>query len=430
MNGSMPSTSEVSPAQRCRRASILVDEVQSLCQGDNSSHGYDRRTALLAADTNVRRVGIDVVVKGDIESGHIGEYTTGATVERNTSDRDDKRNTEKSSVAGKLRIVVTDTGAGICAENQLRLFKEIVQFNPEVLQAGGGSGLGLWITSSIVKMHGGSISVFSAGVGRGSSFTVEIDMQRLTSAARPSTVCQSLLARYDSSDQGSSVSEEKSTSASSPTMLDRHAVNSFRFSSPASPIAVPYPATLSVRHPTLNDRNALISSPALISSHTVLVADDSSLNRKLLCKLLSSAGYTCDEASDGQVAVEMVKRRMSHWAGPRKEYHVILMDFVMPNMDGPTATKSIRDLGYRGPIFGVTGNAVSSDVDYFVGCGANAVLPKPFDYSLFKELIEFNHCSNIPPSVSSRHGREDTRTPRTRIGTASSARSERFPTRS
>ena len=81
-------------------------------------------------------------------------------------------------INGKLVIVVTDTGAGISDENQRRLFNEIVQFTPEVLQAGGGSGLGLWITNSLVKMHNGSVRVHSAGEGMGCSFTAEIEMQR------------------------------------------------------------------------------------------------------------------------------------------------------------------------------------------------------------------------------------------------------------
>ena len=54
-------------------------------------------------------------------------------------------------------------GAGISAVNQKRLFNEICQFNPEILQAGGGSGLGLWITRGIVDLHDSTISVYSAG---------------------------------------------------------------------------------------------------------------------------------------------------------------------------------------------------------------------------------------------------------------------------
>ena len=67
---------------------------------------------------------------------------------------------------------------------------------------------------------------------------------------------------------------------------------------------------------------------------------------------------------------------------------VILVDFVMPNMDGPTATLTIRALGYSGSKLGVTGNTLGSDVNHFIQCGANAVLPKPFDLSLFKVLMK------------------------------------------
>jgi signal transduction histidine kinase len=81
-------------------------------------------------------------------------------------------------IPGKLVIVVTDTGAGISVENQKRLFNEVIQFNPEKLQAGGGSGLGLWITSGIMNLHEGKVFVFSDGEGKGSSFTIEIPMTR------------------------------------------------------------------------------------------------------------------------------------------------------------------------------------------------------------------------------------------------------------
>jgi hypothetical protein len=79
-------------------------------------------------------------------------------------------------VPGFLVVDVVDTGAGISPENQQKLFKEIVQFQPEKLQAGGGSGLGLWITKGIVDMHGGRISVHSDGEGHGCTFTVRLPM--------------------------------------------------------------------------------------------------------------------------------------------------------------------------------------------------------------------------------------------------------------
>ena len=53
-----------------------------------------------------------------------------------------------------------------------------------------------------------------------------------------------------------------------------------------------------------------------------------------------------------------------------------------------SATKKIRELGYDGPIFGVTGNALQIDVDYFKECGANEVLAKPLDIELLNRLMK------------------------------------------
>jgi CheY-like chemotaxis protein len=73
--------------------------------------------------------------------------------------------------------------------------------------------------------------------------------------------------------------------------------------------------------------------------------------------------------------------------GEKSRYDAILMDFVMPHMDGPTATRKIRELGYDGLIFGVTGNVLQSDVDIFKECGADAVLAKPLDIQLLNQLM-------------------------------------------
>ena len=98
---------------------------------------------------------------------------------------------------------------------------------------------------------------------------------------------------------------------------------------------------------------SIITSP----TYTLLVVDDSRLNRKMLLKCLRADGHTCSEGSDGLEAIAMVKEKIDYANGGHgKPFDAILMDFIMPNMDGPTATKEIRALGYTAPIFGVTGN--------------------------------------------------------------------------
>ena len=59
-------------------------------------------------------------------------------------------------------MTVTDNGAGISAVDQKKLFNQVVQFRPEILQHGGGSGLGLWICKGIVDLHGGKLVITAA----------------------------------------------------------------------------------------------------------------------------------------------------------------------------------------------------------------------------------------------------------------------------
>ena len=64
----------------------------------------------------------------------------------------------------------------------------------------------------------------------------------------------------------------------------------------------------------------------------------------------------------------------------------------MPNMDGPTATKEIRKLGYKGAIFGVTGNGLQSDLKHFESCGADKVFIKPFQLKQFDDAMDTFCC--------------------------------------
>ena len=148
--------------------------------------------------------------------------------------------------------------------------------------------------------------------------------------------------------------------------------------------------SLTGNHPnTMADRelNSSINDTVLYQSpvYDILIVDDSALNRKMMRRYFTTSGHTCTEAIDGKHAVNLVKERLSKPHG-KKTFDAILMDFVMPVMDGPSACKAIRARGYRSLIFGVTGNNRERDVEYFINSGADVVLSKPFDTD------KFQHC--------------------------------------
>ena len=78
-----------------------------------------------------------------------------------------------------------------------------------------------------------------------------------------------------------------------------------------------------------------------------------------MIKTLNAVGHTCDEAEDGAIAVDKIREKGLN------AYDAILMDFVMPVMDGPAATKVIRSLSFVRPIIGCTGNTLDMDVQRF-----------------------------------------------------------------
>ena len=140
-----------------------------------------------------------------------------------------------------------------------------------------------------------------------------------------------------------------------------------------------------------NIRNALgYAEPR--SPTRVLIVDDVAMNRKMLRRVLESRFDVIDEAEDGQKAVEIIAKSLE--GVDTFLYDVITMDYQMPVMDGVTATRRIRSLGFLGKIIAVTGNALEEDVLTFKASGADAVLMKPLDIKLFDMIIK----PNIPES--------------------------------
>ena len=378
-------------------------------------------------------------------------------------------------LCGKLIVEVSDTGAGISIENQKRLFVEIIQFSPEKLQEGGGSGLGLWITSRILNLHKGSIKVHSEGELKGTLFTFELPMTRINNV---STELPGRVSRYPSADQlFTTITETLGLNCGSNDCFVTHrsaedfdiddnsnglpldcfntqhdeqqgtvsAIDCLNVQSPQGKCRDVSDDVVTVRKSSMSDvitstplhldiltegsktidsttvdgprpldsitldglqtldstqcdgprsidsltSGESLFSPILKRNYNILVVDDSRLNRKMLSKCLQSDGHVCFEAEDGVQAVAQITAFLqstnastsvraikdaetetilsvsgSGSASDSKSdskskgttlCDIILMDFHMPNMDGPTATQRIRELGYSGFIFGVTG---------------------------------------------------------------------------
>ena len=116
----------------------------------------------------------------------------------------------------------------------------------------------------------------------------------------------------------------------------------------------------------------------------VLVVDDAPSNRKMLVRLLVAKGYVCEQAEDGQLAIDAY---VALTAGGEL-LDAILMDYEMPVMNGPAATRRLREMGCTCLIVGVTGNLLPEDVAYYKEKGADAVLGKPLNMKMFEALIQ------------------------------------------
>ncbi len=72
----------------------------------------------------------------------------------------------------RVSVTVRDTGVGIAPEDQEKVFGMFVQLNRDMRRSQTGLGIGLTLVKQMTEMHGGSVAVWSAGVGQGSEFTI------------------------------------------------------------------------------------------------------------------------------------------------------------------------------------------------------------------------------------------------------------------
>lgn len=119
----------------------------------------------------------------------------------------------------------------------------------------------------------------------------------------------------------------------------------------------------------------------------VLMAEDNDLNAELATVMLEDAGMVVTRASDGKEVVELFKNH------PQGTYDIILMDIMIPNMDGYQATKTIRAMEMERPdastipIIALSANAFAEDIKDSVNSGMNGHVSKPFDMEEVTDTI-------------------------------------------
>lgn len=122
-----------------------------------------------------------------------------------------------------------------------------------------------------------------------------------------------------------------------------------------------------------------------LTGMSVLLAEDNELNAEIAQALLESEDIVVTRAADGKEAVDLYTSR------PAGSFDAILMDIMMPGMDGYEATRAIR-LSEKAdaddiPIIALTANAFVEDAKAAHDAGMNAHLPKPLDFNKLKNIL-------------------------------------------
>ena len=127
------------------------------------------------------------------------------------------------------------------------------------------------------------------------------------------------------------------------------------------------------------------TSPEQFKGKRVLIVDDVELNREIAVAVIEDAGMQVETAENGQEAVEMLSKSVEGY------YDIVLMDVMMPIMNGYEATQEIRKLENRKladiPIIAMTANAFEEDKVASLKAGMDDHLAKPIQLEKLYEIM-------------------------------------------
>ena len=244
----------------------------------------------------------------------------------------------------RICFSVRDSGIGISAEDQAKLFQPFVQAASDASPRFGGTGLGLTICQRLAHMMGGTIKLVSAS-GAGTTVSFELSLAR----ADP----HSILAAETVNPQEWLVS----------TAIQRRA--------------------------------APLVAVAQAEGTLILIADDHPTNRSLIERQVNLLGYAAESASNGVEA-------LAKWRSGA--FSLVITDCNMPEMSGYELARSIRQIesnvasGKRIPIIACTANALESEREICLAAGMDDYLAKPV---MLKSLLKaLDRWLPIPLAVS------------------------------
>jgi signal transduction histidine kinase/CheY-like chemotaxis protein len=331
------------------------------------------------------------------------------------------------AAADDLRFTVEDSGIGIDAQTQRRLFQPFAQADQSATRRFGGSGLGLAISRQLATAMGGTIAVASE-LGRGSRFTLSLALPQATPpspepALDPFDVAVlepheasaealvALLARIGCTPQRCRTGADlrawqRATAGAGWVLADAAALAAAGTAvDPARLVelsalaaAEPHDGARSLLRPVLRPaledalRDAPLTQPAPLDAleprhdvaPCVLVVEDDPTNRLIVCSMLERAGYRFATAESGGDALARLRER---------RFDLVLLDWRMPDLDGLEVARRVR-AGASGaaaratPIVALTANAFAEDRAACLEAGMNDFLTKPVHAAQLVRTVE------------------------------------------
>ncbi|MET9757914.1 HAMP domain-containing protein [Streptomyces sp. NPDC006372] len=270
------------------------------------------------------------------------------------------RDTEHRNVGGDtddvIAFSVSDTGIGIAPEKLPVIFEAFAQADGTTNRKYGGTGLGLSISREIAGLLGGRI-VAESEPGKGSTFTLHVPVVS----------------------PGHTVPQPRTEDRPEPPLPLQQAATGPLPAAPDTDDDWPSPTRLEAWTSGRPGR--------ILAGRRVLIVDDDIRNVFALTHVLGRVGMTVLYAENGREGVETLERGAA--------VELVLMDIMMPEMDGYETISAIRRTPrWAGlPIVALTAKAMPGDREKSIARGANDYVPKPVDIDRLLTVV----CELLDP---------------------------------